>query len=99
MHYPSALKQEFFKLFEAVVDGWVSKCNFHETWDTMLKIESNRLKLSVGGWYSLSGNQILDGLEIFPPLRYHIDNDIQMSSAPFTPSIAPSKEVQTVPLS
>ncbi len=99
MHYPSALKEEFFKSFEAVVDGWVSKFNFRETWDTMLKIESNCLKPSVSGQYSLSSNQILNGLEILPPLRYCIDDDIQMSSAPFTPNIAPSKEVQTMSLS
>ncbi len=65
----------------------------------MLKIESNHLKLSVVRWYSLSGNQILDGLEILPLLRYCIDDDIQMLSALFTPNIAPSKEVQTASLS
>ncbi len=65
----------------------------------MLKIESNRLKPSVGGQYSLSGNQILNGLEILPPLHYRIDDNIQMLSAPFTPNIAPSKEVQTASLS
>ncbi|PBK84035.1 hypothetical protein ARMGADRAFT_1088736 [Armillaria gallica] len=98
-YYPSVLKEEFFKMFEAVVDGCISKYNFRETWDTMLKIESDRLRFSVGGWYSISGNQILDALEVLPPIRYHINNDIQMSSAPFTPNVAPSKEVQTVPLS
>ncbi len=86
-------------MFEAVVDGCVSKFNFRETWDTMLKIESDRLKFSVGGRYSISGNQILDALEVLPPLHYRIDDDIQMSSAPFTPNVAPSKEVQTAPLS
>ncbi|KAK0216729.1 hypothetical protein EDD85DRAFT_962137 [Armillaria nabsnona] len=71
VHYPSALKEEFFKMFEAVVDGWVSKFNFHETWDTMLEIESNHLKLSVSGHYSISSNQILDALEVLPPLCYY----------------------------
>ncbi len=65
----------------------------------MLKIESNCLKLSVGGWYSISGNQISDMLEVLPPLHYCIDNNIQISSALFTPNVTPSKEVQTVPLS
>ncbi len=65
----------------------------------MLKIESNHLKPSVGGQYSLSGNQILNGLEILPPLCYRINDDIQMSSALFTSNIAPSKEVQTASLS
>ncbi len=86
-------------MFKAVIDGWVFKFNFRNTWDTMLKIKSNRLKLSVGGQYSLSSNQILNGLEILPPLRYRIDDDIQMLSALFTPNIAPSKEVQTASLS
>ncbi len=65
----------------------------------MLKIESDCLKFSVGGRYSISGDQILNALEVLPPLRYRIDDDIQMSSAPFTPNVAPSKEVQTAPLS
>ncbi len=65
----------------------------------MLKIKSNHLQPSVGGQYSLSGNQILNGLEIPPSLHYRIDNDIQMSSALFTPNVAPSKEVQTSSLS
>ncbi len=99
MHYPSALKEEFFKSFEAVVNGCISKYNFHETWDTMLKIESDHLKFSVSGRYSISGNQILDALEVLPPLCYHIDDDMQMCSAPFTPNVAPSKEVQAAPLS
>ncbi|PBK79408.1 hypothetical protein ARMGADRAFT_1093166 [Armillaria gallica] len=98
-HYPSALKEEFIKMFKAVVDGCISKYNFCETWDTMLRIESDHLKFSVSGWYSISGNQILDALEVLPPLHYCIDDDIQMSSAPFTPNVTPSKEVQTAPLS
>ncbi|KAK0240423.1 hypothetical protein EDD85DRAFT_950276 [Armillaria nabsnona] len=55
--------------------------------------------MSVSRWYSISGNQILDALETLPLLCYCIDDNIQMSSAPFTPNITSSKEVQTASLS
>ncbi|KAK0430319.1 hypothetical protein EV421DRAFT_1744183 [Armillaria borealis] len=58
-----------------------------------VKIESNRIQASVSGRYSLSGTQIVDALATLPPLRIRVDDDIQMSSAPFTP------EVQTAPVS
>ncbi|PBK62359.1 hypothetical protein ARMSODRAFT_1024961 [Armillaria solidipes] len=99
LYYPSVLEELFFKEFEMVVDGCISHFNFHKTWDTMLQIESNCIKVSVSGRYSISGNQIVDALATLPPLRIRVDNDIQMSSAPFTPVLTTSKEVQTVPVS
>ncbi|SJL16880.1 uncharacterized protein ARMOST_20410 [Armillaria ostoyae] len=98
-YYPSALNEIFFKNFENVVEGCISRFNFRKTWETMLQIESNRIKASVSGRYSLSGTQIVDALATLPPLRIRVDDDIQMSSAPFTPVLASSKEVQTAPVS
>ncbi|KAK0431145.1 hypothetical protein EV421DRAFT_1912111 [Armillaria borealis] len=81
-YYPSMLNEIFFTNFENVVEGCISRFNFHKTWDTMLQIESEHIKASASGRYSLS-----------------VDDDIQMLSAPFTPVLATSKEVQTAPVS
>ncbi|KAK0421585.1 hypothetical protein EV421DRAFT_1747225 [Armillaria borealis] len=89
-YYPSALNEIFFKNFESVVEGCISRFN---------SIESDRIKASVSGRYSISGNQIVDAFATLPPLRIRVDDDIQMSSAPFTPVLATSKEVQTAPVS
>ncbi|SJL06231.1 uncharacterized protein ARMOST_09567 [Armillaria ostoyae] len=98
-YYPSALNEIFFKNFENIVEGCISRFNFRKTWEMMLQIESNRIKASVSGRYSLSGTQIVDALVTLPPLRIRVDDDIQMLSAPFTPVLATSKEVQTAPVS
>ncbi|KAK0438393.1 hypothetical protein EV421DRAFT_1738450 [Armillaria borealis] len=98
-YYPSALNEIFFTNFENGMEGCISRFNFHKTWETMLQIKSERIKASVSGCYSLSGNQIVDAFATLPPLRIRVDDDIQMSSAPFTPILATSKEVQTVPMS
>ncbi|SJL06606.1 uncharacterized protein ARMOST_09948 [Armillaria ostoyae] len=99
LYYPSALEELFFKEFETVVNGCISQFNFRKTWETMLQIESDCIKASISGRYSISGNQIVDALTTLPPLRIQVDDDIQMSSAPFTPVLTTSKEVQTMPMS
>ncbi|KAK0445254.1 hypothetical protein EV421DRAFT_1734928 [Armillaria borealis] len=96
-YYPSTLNEIFFMNFENIVEGCISQFNFCKTWDTMLQIESDHIKASISGHYSLSGNQIVDAFATLPPLRIRVDNDIQMLSAPFTPVLATSKEVQTAP--
>ncbi|SJL18946.1 uncharacterized protein ARMOST_22549 [Armillaria ostoyae] len=98
-YYLSVLNEIFFKKFENVMEGCISCFNFRKTWETMLQIESNHIKASVSGHYSISGNQIVNAFATLPPLRIRVDNDIQMSSAPFTSVLATSKEVQTVSMS
>ncbi|SJL17304.1 uncharacterized protein ARMOST_20853 [Armillaria ostoyae] len=98
-YYPSVLNEIFFKKFENIMEGCISRFNFRKTWETMLQIESNHIQTFISGHYSISGTQIVDALVTLPPLRIRVDNDIQMLSAPFTPVLATSKEVQTVPTS
>ncbi|KAK0437782.1 hypothetical protein EV421DRAFT_1738745 [Armillaria borealis] len=98
-YYPSVLNEIFFKNFENVMEGCISRFNFLKTWEMMLQIESNCIKASVSGHYSISSNQIVNALATLPPLRIQVDDDIQMLSALFTPVFTTSKEVQTVPVS
>ncbi|KAK0432572.1 hypothetical protein EV421DRAFT_1742211 [Armillaria borealis] len=46
-YYPSALNKIFFTNFENIVEGCISRFNFRKTWETMLQIKSNHIKVSL----------------------------------------------------
>ncbi|KAK0472378.1 hypothetical protein IW261DRAFT_1570967 [Armillaria novae-zelandiae] len=93
VYYPSSARVNFHMDFESFLAGQIVQWGFTEQWASIFHIESSHLRIAASGPYSLSGDQITNGLEVLPVIRYQIDDDIQMSLAPFSPVLGASKSV------
>ncbi|KAK0479263.1 hypothetical protein IW261DRAFT_1420002 [Armillaria novae-zelandiae] len=64
VYYPSSARVNFYKDFESFLAGQIVQWGFTEQWASVFHVESSRLCIAASGPYSLSGDQITDGLEV-----------------------------------
>ncbi|KAK0464035.1 hypothetical protein IW261DRAFT_1427505 [Armillaria novae-zelandiae] len=77
----------------------VIQFHFTDQWLSIFCVETTRLWAAASGNYHLTGDQILGELEVLPPIRYRIDEDILMSSTPFSPVLSATKSILGLPKS
>ncbi|KAK0485621.1 hypothetical protein IW261DRAFT_1559052 [Armillaria novae-zelandiae] len=99
VYYSSSSCVNFYHDFEQFISGLVIQFHFTDQWLSVFHVETTRLWAAASGNYHLTGDQILGGLEVLPPIRYRIDEDILMSSAPFSPVLSATKSIPGSPKS
>ncbi|KAK0487151.1 hypothetical protein IW261DRAFT_1558089 [Armillaria novae-zelandiae] len=98
-YYSSSSHVKFYHDCEQFISGLVIQFYFTDQWLSIFYVETTHLRAATSGNYNLTSDQILGGLEVLPPIRYRIDEDILMSSTLFSLVLSTMKSIPGSPKS